>query len=79
MKVTPGHDPVDFEVGRRHDLPELSILDDEGKLCGDVPRLFDALPRFVARVAVRAALMDLGLYRGEVDHTMVLPVCRWVP
>ena len=69
---------MDLEVGRRHRLPELSILDDDGKICGDVPHLFDALPRFAARVAVRVALTDLGLYRGEVSHTMVLPVCRWV-
>ncbi|KAK7113968.1 valine--tRNA ligase-like [Littorina saxatilis] len=75
VKITPGHDPVDREVGRRHSLPALSILDDEGKICGDVPQLFHSLPRFEAREMVRGALTDLGLYRGEVDHAMVLPVC----
>ncbi|KAK7474838.1 hypothetical protein BaRGS_00033910 [Batillaria attramentaria] len=75
VKITPGHDFVDLEVGRRHNLPELSILDDEGKTCGQVGQQFQGLKRFVARQKVRDALLDMGLYRGEVDHEMILPVC----
>ncbi|KAL8559700.1 Valine--tRNA ligase [Nucella lapillus] len=77
VKVTPGHDPVDLEVGRRHQLRELSILDDSGRMCGEgVPPDFVGVPRFTAREAVRSALTNLGLYRGERDHCMVLPLCR---
>ncbi|XP_076469865.1 valine--tRNA ligase-like [Babylonia areolata] len=76
VKITPGHDPVDLEVGRRHRLPELSVMDDEGRMVGEVvPAPFVGLPRFRAREAVKRALCDLDLYRGEVDHAMVLPVC----
>ena len=54
VKVTPAHDPDDFEIGRRHDLPSLVIMDERGVITAHGP--FQGLDRFEARPAVLAAL-----------------------
>jgi len=59
VKVTPAHDPNDFEIGLRHNLPMISILDTKGRI-QDTGTQFDGLDRFVARVAVREALAAEG-------------------
>ncbi|KAM8985884.1 LOW QUALITY PROTEIN: valine--tRNA ligase [Ara ararauna] len=74
VKVTPGHDATDFEVGQRHCLPSPCILDDEGRL-RDVPPPFLGMPRFKARTAVMEALKELGLFRGVTENPMVVPIC----
>jgi valyl-tRNA synthetase len=56
VKVTPAHDPNDFEIGRRHDLPTLTIMDERGVITA--PGLFQGLDRFEARPAVVAALRE---------------------
>jgi valyl-tRNA synthetase len=58
VKVTPAHDPDDFEIGRRHGLPSLSIMDERGVIT--VPGPFEGLDRFEARPAVVAALREQG-------------------
>src|SRR5205823_8587327 len=50
VKVTPAHDPNDFEIGRRHDLPALIIMDERGLITAHGP--FASLDRFEARPAV---------------------------
>ena len=50
VKVTPAHDPNDFEIGRRHDLPSLTVLDERGVVTAPGP--FQGLDRFEARPAV---------------------------
>ncbi|XP_069738657.1 valine--tRNA ligase-like [Phaenicophaeus curvirostris] len=74
VKVTPAHDAADFEVGQRHGLPCVSIISDDGRLCG-VPPPFLGLPRFQARVAVLEALEARGLLRGRRENPMVVPIC----
>ena len=37
LKITPGHDPMDFEIGRDHGLPELTVIGLDGRMTGDVP------------------------------------------
>ena len=59
VKVTPAHDPNDFEIGMRHQLPMPSILDTKG-LITDTGTQFDGMDRFEARVAVREALAAQG-------------------
>ncbi|WP_286275503.1 valine--tRNA ligase [Mycobacterium antarcticum] len=59
VKVTPAHDPNDFEIGVRHDLPMPSIMDTKGRIAGTGTR-FDGMDRFEARVAVREALAAEG-------------------
>src|SRR5690606_30284690 len=50
VKVTPAHDPNDFEIGRRHDLPQLTIMDEHGVITAHGP--FEGLDRFEARPAI---------------------------
>jgi valyl-tRNA synthetase len=64
VKVTPAHDPNDFEIGRRHDLPSLTVLDERGVVTVHGP--FQGLDRFEARPAVVDALREEGRIVREV-------------
>ena len=64
VKVTPAHDPNDFEIGRRHGLPSLTVLDERGVVTAHGP--FEGLDRFEARPAVVAALREQGRIVAEV-------------
>ncbi|GAA2994740.1 valine--tRNA ligase [Actinokineospora diospyrosa] len=63
VKVTPAHDPNDFEIGRRHDLPSLTVMDATGVITVKGP--FEGLDRFEARPAVVAALREEGRIVAE--------------
>ena len=63
VKVTPAHDPNDFEIGRRHDLPSLTVLDERGVVTVHGP--FLGLDRFEARPAVVEALREQGRIVAE--------------
>ncbi|WP_020666307.1 valine--tRNA ligase [Amycolatopsis nigrescens] len=63
VKVTPAHDPNDFEIGRRHDLPALSIMDEHAVITAHGP--FQGQGRFEARPAVVAALREQGRIVAE--------------
>jgi valyl-tRNA synthetase len=63
VKVTPAHDPDDFEIGRRHDLPSIVIMDERGVITAHGP--FNGLDRFEARPAVLAALRADGRVVAE--------------
>ena len=68
VKITPAHDPNDFEVGKRHDLPEINILNDDGtmnELCGK----YTGMDRYDARRQMVADLEELGLLVKVVPHT----------
>jgi valyl-tRNA synthetase len=64
VKVTPAHDPNDFEIGRRHGLPSLTILDEHGVITASGP--FEGLDRFEARPAIVAALREEGRIVREI-------------
>jgi valyl-tRNA synthetase len=79
LKVTPAHDPNDFEIGRRHGLPMPTIMDESGVITG-TGTPFDGMDRFEARVAVREALRAQGRiveerrpYRHSVGHSSRAP------
>ena len=68
VKITPAHDPNDFEVGKRHNLPEINILNDDatinengGKFCG--------MDRYAAREAIVKELDEMGLLVRIEDYT----------
>jgi valyl-tRNA synthetase len=63
VKVTPAHDPDDFEIGRRHELLSLTIMDERGVITAHGP--FQGLDRFEARPAVLAALRQEGRVVAE--------------
>lgn len=63
VKVTPAHDPNDFEIGRRHELPNLAVLDERGVITAHGP--FQGLDRFEARSAIVGALRAEGRIVAE--------------
>lgn len=63
VKVTPAHDPNDFEIGRRHDLPNITVMDERAVIT--VPGPFQGLDRYEARSAIVAALRADGRIVAE--------------
>ncbi|HTK63800.1 MAG TPA: valine--tRNA ligase [Pseudonocardia sp.] len=64
VKITPAHDPNDFEIGRRHNLPMPTIMDESAAIAGTGTR-FDGMDRFTAREAVREELRAQGRVVAE--------------
>ena len=64
LKITPGHDPNDFEIGRRHELEELTVIGFDGRM-NDLVGEFAGLPAAAARQQVVDRLFSLGLLKGE--------------
>lgn len=59
VKITPAHDPNDFEVGNRHDLPRINVMDESGVM-NELAGKYQNMDRFTARKAVVADLKELG-------------------
>ena len=76
VKVTPAHDFNDFETGKRHNLPLISILDKHARVNDNAPEAFRGLDRYAARKKVIADLDALGLLVGIKDHTLNLGHCQ---
>jgi valyl-tRNA synthetase len=72
VKVTPAHDFNDHEVGKRHNLPMVTIFTLDAKV-NEKGGKYAGLDRFVARAQVKADIAALGLERGNKAHLMVLP------
>jgi valyl-tRNA synthetase len=75
VKVTPAHDPNDFEIARRTGLEILNILTPEATTNEAVPERFRGLDRFDARKAVVRALAEEGLLAGDEPHRHSVPRC----
>ncbi len=73
VKITPAHDFNDYDVGHRHDLPIINILNEDASLNDEVPEKYRGMDRFEARKAVIADLDALGLLDKVEDHTMAVP------
>ena len=73
LKVTPAHDPTDFEIGERHGLPRPSVIDLNARMTGDlVPQELQGLDRFEARKRVVPMLEAAGALKKVEDHTVPL-------
>lgn len=75
VKVTPAHDHTDFDVGKRHNLETVQVIDERGLMtdaCGE----FAGLRRFDVRDVLPDRLASLGLLKGAADHPMIVPICR---
>jgi valyl-tRNA synthetase len=68
LKITPAHDPNDFEIGERHNLEPLSIMHPDGRLNDEVPPSFRGLDRYEAREKAVDALRALGLVEKIEDR-----------
>jgi valyl-tRNA synthetase len=75
VKVTPAHDPNDFETGQRHKLPMLSIFDEAGMVNAEGGP-FAGMDRLWARKLVKAKLKELGLERGSKVHVHAVGHCE---
>ncbi|MEX0856324.1 MAG: valine--tRNA ligase, partial [Gemmatimonadota bacterium] len=75
VKVTPAHDPNDFEIAKRTGLEFVNVFTPEALLNDSVPDAFRGLERFEARRAVVAALEEAGLYAGAEPHRHAIPRC----
>ena len=73
VKITPAHDFNDYDVGKRHELPLINILNEDATLNDDVPGKYRGMDRFEARRAVVADLDALGLLEQIDDHVMAVP------
>jgi len=74
VKITPAHDPNDFEAGKRHDLPMITVIDNEGKMT-DVPEAYRGLTVKEARDKVVADLESQGFLAKTEDYTHSVGHC----
>jgi valyl-tRNA synthetase len=74
VKITPAHDFDDYEVGRRHGLPMISVLDEDARLNEEAGE-FQGLDRYEARSQVVQRLRDLGDLEREEPHQLVIGRC----
>jgi valyl-tRNA synthetase len=75
VKVTPAHDLDDFEVGQRHQLPHLVVIDEDGKMTPAAGSKYAGLDRFEARKRVLEDLEALGLLEKVEEYTVQTPLC----
>ena len=73
VKMTPAHDFNDFEVGKRHNLKMVNVLDGDAKLNDNVPDAFRGLDRFEGREKVVAEMEELGLLVKVEENLMTIP------
>ena len=73
VKITPAHDFNDYEVGKRHDLPQINLFTIEARLNDNAPQAYRGLDRFDARKKVVDDLDALGLLEKVEDHTLQVP------
>ena len=75
VKVTPAHDQNDYQVGIRHHLPMITVLDLTAKINDEAPEKYRGMDRFVARKAIVADLEALGLLVEIKKHKLMVPIC----
>ena len=75
VKITPAHDPNDFEVGRRHHLPEIDVMTDDGHM-SVAAGAYAGLDRFEARKRIVEGLKARGLLEKVTEHTHAIGLCE---
>jgi valyl-tRNA synthetase len=75
VKITPAHDPNDFEVGRRHKLAEIDVMTDDGKM-NAAAGAYAGMDRFEARKKIVEDLKVLGLLEKITEHTNAIGLCE---
>ena len=76
LKVTPGHDVVDFEIGERHRLPIINIIGFDGCMTAAAGPKYAGMERFAARAAIAAELDDLGVLDRIEDYHHSVGCCQ---
>ncbi len=75
VKITPAHDPADFELGRRHKLPEIDVMTDDGHMNASAGA-YAGLERFAARKKIVEDLKAQGLLGKVTEHTHAIGICE---
>ena len=75
VKITPAHDPNDYQMGERHNLEPIVIMDETAKMSGDIPERYIGVDRFEARDMILAELADLGLMGDIKSHDHAVGHC----
>jgi valyl-tRNA synthetase len=75
VKITPAHDPNDFEVGRRHKLPEIDVMTDDGHMNSNAG-VYAGLDRFEARKKIVEDLKAQGLLEKITEHATAIGICE---
>jgi valyl-tRNA synthetase len=75
VKVTPAHDPNDFQAGLRHHLPQINVMDEHARMNANAGG-YSGLDRYAARKRVLADLQEQGFLVGEKDHPLSLGKCE---
>lgn len=73
VKITPAHDFNDFEVGKRHNLEMISVLDEQARINENAPKKYQGLDRYDARKQIVADLEELGLVKKIEPHVVQAP------
>ncbi len=73
VKITPAHDFNDYEMGKRHDLPVINVLNDDASINDEAPEAYRGLDRFVARKQIVADLKAAGLLEKIEPHVLMVP------
>jgi valyl-tRNA synthetase len=68
VKITPAHDPTDFEVSERHNLPRITVISTEGEITDEAPEKYRGLPVLEARQKVVEDLKKAGVLKDEIDY-----------
>jgi valyl-tRNA synthetase len=76
VKITPAHDPNDYEMGLRHDLPQVVVIDSYAKMTADAGASFKGLDRYKAREKVVSDFDALGLLEKVVDYEFSISKCE---
>ena len=76
VKITPAHDLNDYELGLRHNLEQLSVMNQDATMSADAGVEFEGLDRYAAREKVVEKFEELGLLEKIDDYEMVLPTCE---
>jgi len=74
VKITPAHDPNDFEIGKRHNLPEIDVMTADGHMNESAGK-YAGLERFAARGRIVADLTELGLVQSVKQHVHAVGTC----
>lgn len=73
LKITPGHDPNDFEIGRRHELDEITVIGEDGRMTAEAGTAYAGFTVAEAQAKVVAALTEEGLVRQTEAYTHEVP------
>ena len=75
VKLTPAHDPNDFEIAQRTGVASVTVIAEDGRMAEDAPEPFRGMDRLDARKAVVESLAAMGLVAGSDSHTHAVPHC----